>query len=192
MTYSDMVQLLNELFEKRMQIVELERKIVTGMSQPRAPSAKSEPPKSRGRPPVNRQSSVVPYKRFITLLQEKYPYEPKQGMKRALLDWNRKERAEGRTELKINEGIEQLWRRKGEVPIWAMTYLKLIERLPRRPVSKDWNPTEVGFLKRLIKTRPELSYIEMGEICSKKFHREIGENSIKGMSDRLGFGKSQA
>lgn len=106
-------------------------------------------------------------------------------MKRALLDWNRKERADGKSVFKISEGIEQLWRRKDEVPDWAMTYLRNIERLPRRPVSKDWNPTEQGFLK----TRPELSYIQMADICSTKFHREIGENAIKGLSDRLGFGK---
>ena len=159
--------------------------------------AVTRPASKKPRPPTRlvaqrlvAQRSPVSYKQFTVLLEEKYPHEPKQGMKRALLDWNRKERAEGKTDRKIVEGTEQYWRKKGEVPAWAINYLRSISVLPKRPVSKDWNHTERGFLKRLIKTRPELSYIQMGEICSKKFHREIGENSIKGMADRWGFGKN--
>jgi hypothetical protein len=134
-------------------------------------------------------SELVSYARFTELLEQKYPYQPKYGMKRALLDWNRKELEAGRTTLKITEGREQKWRRDAFVPRWAYAYLESIAELPCRPEAVTWSDTEIKFLTRLIHQRSQLSYVEMAAICSKRFGREVGENAIKGASDRLNIGK---
>lgn len=140
--------------------------------------------------PEEAEDLTVPYPRFAKLLVQKYPHSRTgHGAKRSLLDYNAKQIAAGETEFKITEGIEQSWRRDGEVPKWAYGYLESIAILPQRPDRSEWSAKEVKYLANLIVLHPRENYDQLAARCTRRFHRLVVVSAIKGVADRWQISK---
>ena len=86
----------------------------------------------------------------------------------------------------VNERMMVTWQRSGRVPNWAVEQVSVMEfRRPSFKKPRDWNREETEFLIHLYQSNEYVTYQRMAELCQQKFDRDISEQAIKGMLDRL-------